>query len=41
MRKKRATNENFRLNILIGFFLSVSVVFVLRLFFIQVVGHEK
>jgi len=41
MRKKKEKENNFRLNLLLWGFLFVSVIFVIRLFFIQIIDHEE
>ena len=41
MRKKKEKDDNFKLNLLLWGFLFVSVIFVIKLFFIQIIDHEK
>ena len=41
MRKKKEKDDNFKLNLLLWGFLFVSVIFVIRLFFIQIIDHEE
>ncbi|EKD99530.1 MAG: hypothetical protein ACD_22C00237G0010 [uncultured bacterium] len=41
MRKTIRVIENLRINILLGFFLCICAVLVIRLFSIQVLGHEE